>query len=170
MLAEILKKIREGFPGPVGDSRAVTIEAFIQKRAPEYAALMGIDKAEVLAMWERTRQVNCTNHYQEANIPDLDGVYVYETRDAFRAATPSGKFRCPLCKGESTDPQECNSGIRDENQKKCDWKSYGFFGTAGQGIRVFFKEWGEKRPTPLEIFKPIDFENQSIVVNGHGQN
>ena len=35
------------------------------------------------------------------------------------------EFICPHCKGISTNPYECNSGV-EVNGKKCDWKSYGF--------------------------------------------
>lgn len=157
LLAGIAESARKSWPGKEGERRAAHVIELIEAKAPVYAAAFGIDKSELLALWEEQRSVNAVNHYQESKLPDLTDVRIYDSREAFMAAVPSGKFRCPACNGESTDPQECNSGLKADGET-CNWKSYGFFGTLGKGVNVLIKEWKLQRTVPLEIFMPVDFE------------
>jgi len=157
LLASVGDAARKGWTGMEGERRALAVMELIDKKVPAYAEAFGIDKEEMLALWEKQRSVSVPNYYQQGNIPDLGSVRLFDTRDAFRAAVPSGKFRCPACNGESTDPQECNSGVKTDGET-CNWKSYGFFGTMGKGVSILIKEWKEDRTIPLEIFMPVDFE------------
>jgi len=61
----------------------------------------------------------------------------------------TGKYICPNCEKESTDPYECS-------QEKCDWKVYGLFGDLGKGIKVIIKDKFLEHPVPMRIFKPVE--------------
>ena len=61
-----------------------------------------------------------------------------------------------MCKGITTDYQECNSGKKMSKGKICNWKSYGLFGTCGKGYTCLVKEGFLEHPKVYNIFKPIE--------------
>ena len=95
-------------------------------RAIHYGEKLGIPWNEILEAWEEDRRYWFLNYYQEANQPKIDSkdVFVFESAEDLREKVGT-EFICPHCKGISTNPYECNSGIEVDG-KKCDWKSYGF--------------------------------------------
>lgn len=131
------------------------VQALLDRVLPEYSAVLGLTPDAVLAAIEAHRDIAPVSYYQEGNFPKLDGVTVFESPEAFRAAAPSGKFICPACEGHSTDPYTCNTGIV-RNGKPCDWKSWGLFGTAGKGLRAVVKSTFLDAPKVHEIFMPVE--------------
>lgn len=138
---------------------AETFEFAINK-AMHYAEKTEIKASDILDSWERDRSYWYMNYYQEANQPEIktENVRVFENDEEFKKSVGKSGFRCPCCKGISTNPVECNTHIliSDGNKKKkeCDWKAYGLFGTMGQGISVFFKN----RLQVYKIFMPVAWE------------
>ena len=100
---------------------------WIIDRAKHYEEKLGIPWMEILDSWEEDRGYWYMNYYQESNQPLIDSDYVFVFDSAEEMREKVGKeFICPCCKGISTNPYECNSGV-ESGGKKCDWKSYGFF-------------------------------------------
>lgn len=97
-------------------------------RAKHYGEKLGIPWKEVIQSWEEDRRYWYMNYYQECNQPLIDSkdVFVFESAEEMREKVGK-EFVCPCCKGISTDPYECNSGVKMNNGKPCDWKSYGLF-------------------------------------------
>ena len=93
------------------------------------------------------------NYYQDCNMPKIEEgkVFVFDTVDDFLKSIPSKKFICPYCKGITTNPYECNSGIKKDN-KICDWKVYGLFDLGH--VTVFVKD----KLQLDKIFIPVDWE------------
>jgi hypothetical protein len=134
---------------------------WIIDRAKHYSEKTGIDWKDILKGWEQQRSYWYMNFYQEANQPEIktDKVIIVENKEDYLKKYPSKKFICPYCKGISTDPNDCNSGLKVEllNGKKkkkevCNWKSYGLFGAMGGGVHIFLKD----SCRIIEIFKPIE--------------
>lgn len=100
---------------------------FAIDRAKHYEEKLGIPWQEVLQSWEEDRTYWYMNFYQECNQPKIesDNVFVFESAEELREKVGT-EFVCPCCKGISTDPYECNSGVEISKGKKCDWKAYGF--------------------------------------------
>lgn len=158
-IIETLKQqARDGWKGPTGEERAAELDTFIRDVVTEYAAAVEMPELNVLAYIEEKRDHSAVNYYQRANFPHLDKVRVFATVPDFRAATPSGKFRCPSCEGISGDPYGCDTGNVRKDGSVCNWKSYGFFGTAGKGASILIKDHFEQHPAPIEIFMPLEFE------------
>lgn len=160
-ILEMLKQQgRDSCAGPVGEKRGNAIERVLSRVLPEYAKALDLTQDEVLEALERKRNYNAPNYYQDANLPPLNDVVVYDTKVAFKARIPSGTFRCPSCRGVSRDPYRCDSGVVREGQV-CDWAAGGLFGTLGKGYRVVVKETFLDHPQIHEIFMPIDLEPSS---------
>lgn len=156
----VLSKIEDACKGYSADTPARTI-AFIRQFTAEYAEVLSLSQADVIEAIEAKRDYSAPNFYQQANFPSLDGVRLFDTLEAFRAAIPSRKFRCPCCQGISTDPYACNSGDKKSDGETCNWKSYGLFRTIGKGMRVVIKEGFLEHPEVHEIFMPVEFEEQT---------
>lgn len=156
IITKIAKECADSWSGQEGANRAARVQALLDRVLPEYAAVLGLTHDEVLAAIEAKRDYSAINYYQDANFPKLDGVRVFESREAFAAAFPSRKFTCPACEGISTDPYECNAGTVRKDSKPCDWKSYGLFGTMGKGLRVIVKDTFLEHPRVHEIFMPVE--------------
>lgn len=125
--------------------------AWVVDRAKHYADKTGIPAVDILNAWENNRDYWYMNYYQESNQPEIkgDNVRVFDTLDALRAALGENpKFRCPSCKGVSSNPYECDAS------DKCDWKAYGLFGCLGNGAHIFVKS--ELRGQ--ELFMPLAWE------------
>lgn len=152
---KLLNEARKSWSGVTGENRATSLGNFLDKLLPSYSKVLGLSEEEILIAIEGARTYSAINYYQEANFPNLDGVLVLEGIEDFKRRYPTGKYRCPSCNGESTNPYECNSGITKGN-KVCDWKSYGLFGTLGKGLRVVLKKDFLKHPKVEEIFEPIN--------------
>lgn len=138
--------------------------AWVVERAQHYAEKTGLAAADILDAWEARRDYWYMNYYQDANQPEIqsDKVRVFETVDELRAAIGNSGFRCPHCKGLTTNPYECNSGVKlklklmngSGKPEPCNWKGYGLFGHMGKGICVFVKS----ELAANHIFMPIAWE------------
>lgn len=148
----------DGWKGEIGEERAEKLRAFIPDRLDHYSLHLGIEQEQLLRAWEEKRRVNAINHYQECHFPDVSSVHVFKSLDEFKSRFTSGKFRCPSCEQETTDPYECNSGHVKSDDKACDWKAYGLFGTLGKGIEVIVLEDFMKTGAIHSIFSPIELE------------
>lgn len=126
---------------------------WIIERVRHYAGKTGLSAIDILNAWESHRSYWYMNYYQEANQPliEAENVHVFDTVEAFKESVGAPQFRCPKCKGVSSDPYECNAS------DDCDWKSYGLFGTLGKGSYVFIKS--ELRGQ--EIFTPVAWEREA---------
>lgn len=154
---DLLEQIKAACSGH-GDSTTEQVVEFIRQFTAEYAEALGLSQLDVLVAVEKARDHSAANYYQAAHFPKLDKVAVYATRDDFLAAIPSRKFRCPCCKGESTDPNRCNSGVATLAGGVCNWASFGLFRTMGEGLRVIIKDTFLSDPTIHEIFMPLELE------------
>lgn len=135
---------------------------FAVERAKHYEERTGIPAAHMLNAWESRRDYWYMNYYQDANQPLITGgtVRVFDTVDDLFASMEKREFRCPNCKGVSSNPFACNSGIKlplinsGGKPETCNWKVYGLFGSLGQGVYVFIKD----RLNGNHIFMPVAWE------------
>ena len=160
LLEEIGQKSYDSWGGKIGEERRKSVLDLLAQKLPHYSEKLGIPQEQILLAWEKARNVNTVNWYQQANFPDLDEVIVLDTLDQFKEKFPSGKSICPACGGISNDYYVCDSGKpMDKKGKICDWKVYGLFGDMGKGVRVFVKDKFFEHPKPTTIFKPIELIN-----------
>ena len=128
-------------------------------RAKHYSEKTGLQLNEVLKGWEEGRNYWFLNYYQDCNQPKLEGeTKVVESIEEFKKEVWEKGFRCPMCGGVSTNPQECDSGLLMKSGKRCDWKSYGLIPS---GICVYFI----KERQVIRIFKPVAWENENEAVD-----
>lgn len=160
ILQEIILEVYGGWGGKEGEKRVLEVLIFISERIPQYAKVVGKTDLDFLILYANARRVNYNNWFSDTYLPDLDTVFVFDTIDDFKTKFPSGKYICPSCEGESTDFQTCNSGLRNTGQK-CNWRSYGLFGTLGKGIKIYIKDMVTDFPKPIEIFMPIELYKQA---------
>lgn len=132
-------------------------------RAKHYEEKTSINWNTILDKWEDGRTYWYQNYYQDSQQPELnlDGVYVYETKRDFSITLLDEGFRCPYCKGISTNPNQCNSGklvklMNKKGKKPCNWVSWGLMGTLGNGITIFIKETLEL----FHLFYPVAWESK----------
>lgn len=152
---------RESWSGATGEERAVRLEEFVRDMLASYSLKLDISQPDLLSAFEKRRSYSAINYYQLANFPDLSQVTLLKNTDELKQRYPSGRFICPFCGGESTDPYECNTGLKVGKGKQgqvCDWKAYGLFGTAGKGLRVAVLEGFLDNPNVHEIFMPVEHE------------
>ena len=150
---EIIEQARSTWNGSAGDERAERVKNILDTRIENYSKVTSLTKDKILAAFEKARNVNAVNFYQESRFPLLENIHVYKTMDDFRKAFPSGKFICPKCDKISTDPYKCT-------QDDCDWKVYGLFGDLGKGIKVIVIDKFLENPVPINIFRPIEIASQ----------
>jgi len=146
---EIIEKARETWPGKTGDERAERVKMILDTRLENYNNVTGFSKDEILTAFEKIRDVNTVNFYQPNRFPLLEDVYVFDTIEDFKKEFSSGKYICPSCGKESTDPYECM-------QENCKWTVWGLLGDLGKGIRVIIKDTFIEHPVPMKIFKPVE--------------
>lgn len=157
IIADLKDQARATWEGEPGERRAVELETFLRHMLATYAAKLGFSQLDLLTAFEKKRDYSAINYYQQANFPDLEKVLILNTFDEFKRRFPSGRFICPLCGGVSTDAYECNSGVQvghGTENRTCDWKAYGLFGTAGKGLRVVILDTFLDNPRVHEIFMP----------------
>lgn len=130
--------------------------AWVIARAEHYGEKTGLNPSDILNAWERHRSYWYMNYYQDANQPEIkDGnVKVFESIADAKASIGQPQYRCPRCKGVSSDPYNCNAS------SKCNWTSFGLFGAMGKGVYVYIKN--ELRGQ--EMFMPLAWENQKSTV------
>lgn len=144
-----------------GDSR---LEGFLREAKEiclHYASNLGLDPVDVFKALEKKRGYSFPNYYQWSNFPKLKDVRKFESLESLRRSIqPEKGFRCPMCKGVSRSPYECDSGLKmgGGTGKTCDWKSYGLFKTMANGIRVLVTNNWLKNPFVDELFMPIAYE------------
>ena len=129
-----------------------------------YSKLLEYPRKDILEAIEKHRKESVTNYYTEQNYPTYD-INVYQNLDALKkVADPKNGFRCPHCKGVSMHPYICDSGVElvlmNSKGKKepCNWKSFGLFGTLGEGIRFTLRDTFLEQPFIDECFMPLDLE------------
>ena len=156
--AEKMKSYAES--GVFCDRKCEYCEKFkwIIDRAKHYAEKTGLSYQQVLESWENDRDYWYMNYYQDCMQPELnDTCKIFKNVDEFKKSVGDNGFRCPVCKGISTDPCKCNSGKEKQNGKKCDWKSYGLL----RGLNCVHLYFIEERKN-AEIFMPIAWEKKEI--------
>ena len=132
---------------------------FVNGITLHYARKLGLTQQEILNALEEKRDYWSANYYQNANQPKIKGkVKLYNNRSDYLIECPSRKFRCPACNKITTDEQVCNSGKEMSPGKICNWKSFGLFGTLGNGYRFIIKDEFLENPQVWEIFMPIELE------------
>jgi len=148
---EIIEQARKTWPGKEGDKRAERVKNLLDSVLENYSQNTGFSKEELLNAFEKIRTYNTVNFYQSSNFPLFQGenVFVFQSVKDFRKRFPSGKYLCPSCEKESSDPYKCS-------QVNCDWKVYGLLRDLGKGINVVIKDDFLKHPKPILIFKPIE--------------
>lgn len=123
-----------------------------------YSEHLDHEPLEIFNALEKKRNYSYPNYYQWSNFPKLDDIMIFKTKgDMLATIKPKDGFRCPACLGKSTGPNICDSGI-EVKKKKCDWKSYGLFGTLGKGMSILVIENWIDNPVVFEIFMPIALE------------
>jgi hypothetical protein len=160
IMNKIIIQIYNGWPGKIGLERVVEKVFFLAKRVQQYAKVMDKSEIETLELLAESKDCNYMNYFQNANIPDISDVYVFNTIEEFLFVFPSKKYICPCCGGISTNHQECNSGknIDKESTEACNWKVYGLFFDMNKGIRVIIKSTFTGLPRPIKMFKPIEMK------------
>ena len=135
---------------------------FACERAKHYEEKTGIPAGDILTAWESRRDYWYMNYYQNANQPLItgDSVRVFETPEELLESIGKAGFRCPWCNGVSTNPYECNSGVKvvridGKTPETCNWKVYGLFRALGKGVTVFVKS----KLRGEELFMPIAWES-----------
>lgn len=160
LLEKIRKEARDSWPGDEGMMREKRVEEFVRKRCAEYSALLGFTEFQILEAMENGRDYSAVNYYSEHRFPPVGCFTVYETTDdLLKAVAGDIRFRCPSCKGITTDPYACNSGLPMKTSSGvCDWKVYGLLGTMGEGYRFTIRDRFLEIARIDEIFMPISFE------------
>ncbi len=169
IIERLKKEARESWGGKTGEERAIVLEGFLRKVLKSYSKFLELSQEDILIAIEKRRDYSAINFYQEAHFPTIDNsIEIFEKQGDFKKKYPSGKYICPMCKGESTSFSECNSGKEMEKGKICDWKSYGLFRTCGDGYRCICKEGFLENPVVYDIFKPVELK-QAVLSGGDGQ-
>ena len=157
-----IKQARNSWDGEIGKQRAKDVKKLILEVAENYSKILGFSKVEVIEAIEEKRTYSAINYYQKANFPKLDdSIAVYENQKELHEKTePQKGFRCPSCGGVSEDPYACDTGLKTSDNKVCNWKACGLFGTMGKGFRFTVKDMFLENPRVEEIFMPIHLEKQ----------
>lgn len=156
-LSESIQRTAERYPNDsrFSDGKCSKLKWAVE-RAKHYEEITGVSACMILDTWEANRDYWYVNYYQDANQPRLDdkSVRVFDTIEDMKHSIGTSGFRCPRCKGVSTNPKTCDSGEKIEKGKICDWKSWGLFGTMGQGVHIFVKTECHGQ----DAFTPISWE------------
>lgn len=144
------------------DKRFAEQLEWIKKMVKHYSEKLGFSEDDIIEKFEEKRTYWAANYYQPCNQPELDDkVVIFKTLEDFKKIFPSHKFRCSICGGITTNPYECNSGIKRKDGKICDWKVYGLFKTH-DGFRFAIKDQFLETPRIDDIFKPVELETNTI--------
>lgn len=160
----VLQKCLEFWPGKSGEELRDRVKGILERIIVEWPKKLGGTGEELFLKAESARTYSVPNYYQDCNFPELsDDIAVFEDREDFLRKFPSRIFICPSCGGESTDPQECNSGvkkkdIKDGKTRVCNWKAYGLFKCLGKGYRLVLKK--DFSGKIIEIFRPKELEKE----------
>ena len=131
---------------------------WVINRAKHYQLKTGKPYQEIINIWVSKMTYWYANYFQEANQPLIigDDIFMFANKEEAKESFKGLGFRCPLCGEVSNSQNECDSG-KIVNNKPCDWKSYGLFGTLGKGVTIILKD----TISIIEIFKPIAYEGES---------
>ena len=154
---ELIEQIRANLND---DKRFAEQLEWIKQMVKNYSVKLKYSELEILTALEKHRNYWAANYYQEANYPDLDKIDIFENLNELLAKFPSRKFICSCCGGITTNPYECNSGIVRKDGKVCDWKTYGFLRTLGEGYRFTIRDLFLEKPVVDEIFTPIELSTE----------
>ena len=90
-----------------------------------------------------------------------ENITIYESLEDLKNKIDFSKgFRCPACGGVSKNPYKCDSGQLINDEKVCDWKAYGLFGTMGKGFTFTIKDGFLENPKVDDIFYPVSLETE----------
>ena len=135
---------------------------WIKDMVKHYSEVLGYSEDDIIEKLEEKRRYWSANYYQESNQPKLDkDVVIFENLEQLFKTFPSRKFRCSICGGITSNPYECNSGIKRKDGKICDWKTYGLFKTH-DSFRFTIRDKFLENPIIDDIFKPIELETNTI--------
>lgn len=118
----------------------------IREICSDYSKLLNISKTEIFSKLESRRRYYSANFYQKANFPRTKDLLIFDTKkDAINTIKPKKKFICPYCKGITSDPYACNSGVKldlicGRKNHKCNWKVYGLFNVKEWEVDFIIKE------------------------------
>lgn len=144
------------------DKRFLDQLQWIKDMVKHYSETLGFSEDDIIEKLEEKRTYWSANYYQEYNQPRLDkNVVIFDTFDDFMKVFPSHKFRCSICGGITTNPYECNSGVKRKDGKICDWKVWGLL-KGHDGFRFTIKDKFLENPRIDDIFKPIELETNTI--------
>lgn len=157
LIEGILQKARESWGGEIGEERATVVKELLSNVLPNWSEKLGISELDLLKTIEKNRFINVVNHYQACNFPLIENIDLFETADDFKRMHKGLGFRCPSCKGISSNPQECNA-----DTEKCNWKSYGLFGCLGEEYKFIVKDqfFVLEDGKIYTIFKPVAQEQK----------
>lgn len=162
MFENEIKKLYEQLIAKISENAGCHTDStidFVRKLTKNYSAVLGYSEYEILKALESKRTYTAANYYQVANFPLLDeNVKIFSNTKELLESTKNGKFICPACKQEQTDPYKCNSGFI-VNGKKCNWTSFGLLGTLNGGFRFTIKDTFLDTPMIENCFLPVSFAN-----------
>lgn len=154
---ELMEQIRVNLND---DKRFANQLLWIRERVKHYHEKLGFSEVEILEAFEKKRTYWSANYYQESNFPLLDDkVKVFESTKELQEAVKSKQFICPAYNQIQSSPYTCESGYKDKNEKVCNWKSYGLFGTMGKGFRFTVKDSFLENPMIDNCFMPVEFKD-----------
>ena len=144
------------------DKRFTEKLQWIKDMVKHYSEVLGFSEDDIIEKLEENRNYWAANYYQESNQPRLDkDIVIFDNLEQLMKIFPSRNFRCSICGGITTNPYECNSGIKRKDGKICDWKTYGLL-KAHDGFRFTIKDKFLENPIIDNIFKPIELESNTI--------
>lgn len=155
LIEGLLQKARESWNGDVGEERATVVKELLSNVLPNWSKKLGISELEILKSIEKNRRVNVVSHYQACNFPLLENIDLFDTAEDFKGMHKGMGFRCPSCKGVSSNPQVCNA-----DAEKCNWKSYGLLGCLGEDYKFIVKDHFLEDGQIYTIFKPVAQEQK----------
>jgi hypothetical protein len=141
-----------------GYKEVTKLVRFVNGITLHYSNRLGFSQLEILEAMEKRRTYWSMNFYQAANFPRIGKkVEVFENLKGFYTKFPSHKYICPLCEGQSNNPQICDTGLAAKtNSGICDWKAFGLFGTLGKGYSFLIKDSFLDEPKVYNIFMPLE--------------
>lgn len=155
LIEGLLQKARESWNGDVGEKRAEVVKELLSNVLPNWSEKLGISELEILKSIEKNRRINVVNHYQACNFPLLENIDLFDTVEDFKGMHKGMGFRCPSCKGISSNPQACNA-----DTGKCNWKSYGLLGCLGEDYQFIVKDYFLEDGQIYTTFKPVAQEQK----------
>lgn len=156
---KLIEKIKESSKN-FDSSQIKELEKEISRIIDTYAPYFQVPPHVLLEALENKREISAPNFYSYSNFPNVYDIAIFENHEALVKAVDSKGFRCPACKGISTDPYDCNTKIikgdfKDGKKRECNWKAYGLFRA---GFAFTLSDRFLDNPLIDHIFIPVAFE------------